>query len=365
MDMVASDRKPAATRRILPGVVVVLVLGCFLPACSAEDKKAGPKADSKQEGSNQVLARVDGKPVTEAEVAREAADQYEQLEREYLQRKHEITDEQLRKVVQDRLLDAEAAARKESKEKLLADLKPAEVTDAEVTAFYEKNKARIPAGSNKDVVLQQIKGYLQQNSQKDARDKFIKTLEAKYKVDYLLEPMRVEVASNGFPAKGPANAPVTIVEFSDFQCPFCSRVTPTLQEVVTKYGNKVRLVFRQFPLPMHPNAAKAAEASLCANEQGKFWEMHDAMFKDQSGLAVEGLKTKAAGISGINAANFNSCLDSGKELPAVQSDLKAGNKAGVNGTPAMFVNGRFINGAVSADDISKVIDDELKRKGVS
>ncbi|HEV3457040.1 MAG TPA: thioredoxin domain-containing protein, partial [Thermoanaerobaculia bacterium] len=283
---------------------------------------------------------------------------------EYQQRRHEITDSQLKKIVQDRLLAAEAASRKVTKDQILAEIKPAEVSDADAEAFYEKNKAQMPPRP-KETLIPQIKTYLQQTGQQEAREKFMQTLEAKYKVDYLFEPLRVDVAAAGFPARGPASAPVTIVEFSDFQCPFCSRVTPTLEQVVSKYGSKVRLVFRQFPLPMHPNAAKAAEAALCANEQGKFWEMHDAMFKDQAGLAVDGLKTKAAGIAGLNAASFNSCLDSGKETPAVQGDMQAGSKAGVNGTPAMFVNGRFISGAVSTDDLSKVIDDELKRKGAS
>jgi protein-disulfide isomerase len=363
--MKTSDPKRAASRHLMPSVLaLVLALGFCLPACSVEDKKAGSKADSKKDDSAQVLARVNGKAITEGEVKAAAADQYDQLDHEYLQRKHELAEAQLKKMVQERLLEAEAAAHGVTKEKLLADVKPAEVTDADAEAFFEKNKAQMPPRP-KEQLLPQIKTYLQQAGQKEAQDKFYNSLEAKYKVDYLIEPMRVEVAASGYPAKGPASAPVTIVEFSDFQCPFCSRVTPTLEQVVSKYGNKLRLVFRQFPLPMHPNAAKAAEASLCANEQGKFWQMHDLMFKDQGGLSVEGLKSKAAGIAGINAASFNSCLDSGKQTPAVQSDVKAGSKAGVNGTPAMFINGRFINGAVSADDLSKVIDDELKRKGVS
>jgi protein-disulfide isomerase len=363
--MDASDRKQAASRRLIPSLLVLaLALGFCLPACSAEDKKGGQKAGTQKEDANQVVARINGKVITAGEVHAEAADQFDQLEREYLQRKHEITEAQLKKIVQDRLIDAEAAARGVSKDKVLAEIKPADVSDADAEAFYEKNKAQLPQAP-KDTLMPQIKMYLQKTGQQEAREKYFKTLEDKYKVDYLMEPMRVEVASSGFPARGPAAAPVTIVEFSDFQCPFCSRITPTLDAVVTKYGDKVRLVFRQFPLPMHPNAAKAAEAALCANEQGKFWEMHDAMFKDQAGLAVDGLKSKAAGIAGLNAASFNSCLDSGKETPAVQSDMKAGTKAGVNGTPAMFVNGRFISGVVSSDDLSKVIDEELKHKGAS
>jgi protein-disulfide isomerase len=155
---------------------------------------------------------------------------------------------------------------------------------------------------------------------------------------------------------------VTIVEFSDFQCPFCSRLLPTMEQVKQKYGDKVRIVFRQYPLPMHPNAQKAAEASLCANEQGKFWEMHDAMFKNQQELAVDNLKSKAAAL-GLKAETFNQCLDSGKYAAQIQGDIKAGSAVGVSGTPAMFINGRFISGAVPLEQITSVIDDELKRKG--
>ena len=163
------------------------------------------------------------------------------------------------------------------------------------------------------------------------------------------------------PSKGPANAPITIVEFSDFQCPFCSRVNPTLAQVREKYGDKVRIVFRQFPLSFHQQAQKAAEASLCAGDQGKFWELHDAMFADQQALGVDQLKTKAAGL-GVNAEQFNQCLDSGKHAATVQADLKDGSAAGVSGTPAMFINGRFLSGAQPLNEITKVIDDELARK---
>ncbi len=362
--MDASPRTRAISRQVVKGALALaLGVGCCLPACSAQSKNdAGGKSGAQD--SSQVLAKVNGKVVTAGDVNASAADQFDQLDHEYQQRRHDITEQELKKIVQQRLVDAEAAARGTTSEKLLADIKPAEVTDADAEAFYEKNKAQMPPRP-KEQLIPQIKQYLQAQGQQQARDKFYETLEAKYKVDYLLEPMRVEVAATG-PAKGgPAGAPVTIVEFSDFQCPFCGRVTPTLQEVVSKYGSKVRLVFRQFPLPMHSNAAKAAEAAECANDQGKFWEMHDAMFKDQGALAVDSLKTKAAAIPGINAAAFNSCLDSGKDQPLVQADMKAGNKAGVNGTPAMFINGRFISGAVSADELSKIIDDELKRKNVT
>jgi protein-disulfide isomerase len=338
---------------------LILALGFCLPACSATADKAADKKAAAAAGDGQVLALVNGKPITDADVRKSAADQFAQLEHEYETNKHQLLENQLDQAINDRLVDLEAAAKGVSKEQLLADIKAPDVTDAEVDAFYEQNKAQIPRP--KDQIAPQIKQYLQQKGQADARQKFFEGLQAKYKVEKKLEPMRTQVAATG-PAKGPATAPVTIVEFSDFQCPFCGRLIPTLEQVKQKYGDKVRIVFRQYPLPMHPNAQKAAEASLCANEQGKFWEMHDAMFKNQQELAVDNLKAKAAAL-GLKAEEFNSCLDSGKYTAQIQADVKDGSAVGVNGTPAMFVNGRFLSGAVPIEQLSSIIDDELKRKG--
>jgi protein-disulfide isomerase len=342
------------SKSLVPGLLVLsLALGAALPACAQK------KAESTTTGSNGVLAVVNGKNITEADLQKAAADQFQALEREYQQKKHELIESQLDVVIQDRLLEAEAAARGVTKEALLAEIKPAAVTDAEVDAFYEQNKAQIPRP--KEEVAGQIKNYLGQQAGQKAQQEFYSSLESKYKVDIKMEPIRVEVAATG-PAKGPANAPITIVEFSDFQCPFCSRVNPTLAQVREKYGDKVRIVFRQYPLPFHQQAAKAAEASLCANEQGKFWEMHDALFANQSALQVEQLKEQATKL-GLNAEQFNTCLDSSKHAATVQTDLKEGQAAGVNGTPAMFINGRFISGAVPFEQVAQVIDDELRRKG--
>jgi protein-disulfide isomerase len=341
-------------QHLIPGALILFfALGVWLPACSAQDKKMGAS------GSGQVLAVVDGKPLTEADVRKSAEEQFKALEREYQQNLHKLMEDSLQQAVNERLLEAEAAARKVTAEQLQAEIKPAPVTDADVDSFYEQNKAQIPRP--KEQVAAQIKSYLEQQGQQKARQEFFSSLADKYQVEYKLEPIRVEVAATG-PSKGPENAPITIVEFSDFQCPFCSRVNPTLEQVRSKYGDKVRIVFRQYPLPFHQQAQKAAEASLCAADQGKFWEMHDAMFANQQALGVDQLKAKATEL-GMNGEQFNQCLDSNKHAAAVQADMKDGSAAGVSGTPAMFINGRFISGAVPLEQITTVIDDELRRKG--
>ena len=345
-------RHTVGPRAIKAVLVLILALGVCLPACSAQDKK-----DTKG-----ALARVNGKDITEADVKTLAADQFTQLEKQYEQQKRELLEGALEQTIQDRLLDEEAKASGKSKEQILADLKPAPVSDADIDAFYEQNKAQIQPRT-KEQVGPQIKQYLEQQRQGELQQKFYADLRAKHKIQYLLEPNRVEVAATG-PAQGPASAPITIVEFSDFQCPYCARLIPTLDQVKEKYGDKVRIVFRQYPLNFHQHAQKAAEASLCANDQGKFWELHDAMFENQQALAVEQFKAKAVEL-GMNAEQFNACLDTNKYAAQVKTDFDEGSKAGVSGTPAIFINGRFLSGAQPLNEITKIIDDELQRKSAT
>lgn len=320
----------------------------------SQTQKTAPAAAS----GNEVVAKIDGTPITQADIMGKHKADFDSVDREYQQKRHQLLENYTNQTINDQLLDKEAAARGVSRDQVLGSLVVPPVTDADVDSFYEKNQAQI--GRPKEQIVDQIKAYLKQQNNARVQDVFFKELRAKYKVDMVLEPLRIDVAATG-PVRGAADAPVTIVEFSDFQCPFCSRLVPTLEQVMTKYGNQVKLVFRQYPLTIHPFAEKAAEASLCANDQGLFWKMHDAMFHDQQGLAVDGLKAKAVSI-GANADKFNQCLDSGQYAQAVRSDIDAGNSAGVSGTPALFVDGRFINGAVPLEDITKIIDDELQRK---
>lgn len=308
----------------------------------------------------EVLAEVGPIDITRAEVEASVASELQRLARE----RHELLERGVQQAVENALVELEAQARETSREELLeqvySDL--GEPTDEEIGQFYEQRKDRI--GRPKEQVEDQIRNYLRQQARQGAYREFVDELRERYDVTSYLEPMRVEVAASDAPAMGPPDAPVTIIEFSDFQCPYCQRLAPTLDRVAETYGDKVRLVFRQFPLPIHADARKAAEASLCAAEQDKFWEMHDAMFANIRALSVPELKQKAADM-GLDTEEFDSCLDSGRYQAQVEQDLQAGREAGVTGTPAMFINGRFISGAVPFESISRVIDDELERSGRS
>ena len=160
--------------------------------------------------------------------------------------------------------------------------------------------------------------------------------------------------------RGDFNAPITLVEFSDFECPFCERHYPTLNKILSDYKGKVRLVYKHFPLGFHPNAQKAAEASECADEQGKFWEYHDKIFENQSsGLSLDKFKQWAKDL-GLDTQRFNACLDSGKYAQKVQADYQEGLQKGVNGTPATFINGQLVSGALPYDSFKQIIDSILK-----
>jgi protein-disulfide isomerase len=236
---------------------------------------------------------------------------------------------------------------------------PLEPTEAEIATWYKENRKRT-GGRSLDQIRPKIVEYLRDERRNDAGEKLEQRLNQERNVTVNLQPYRVELNNEGAPSKGPAGAKVTLVEFSDFQCPFCSRFFPTLKQVEENFGDKVRIVYRQFPLTnIHPNAFKAAEASLCAHDQGKFWEMHDMMFQDQKRLTVKDLKA-FAGRLGLNQKKFDTCLDTGRYTEQVQEDLKEGNRVGVTGTPAVFVNGVVLEGgAAPYEVVAKAIEKEL------
>jgi protein-disulfide isomerase len=260
------------------------------------------------------------------------------------------------------LLEDEAADRGMSREELITELTGGKnlVTDEEIAEWYNQNQARVQNRPLEDVAPQ-IRNFLVRNRTEAVIQEHVKQLAEKRDIVYLLEPDRVDLSAEDSPSDGPADAPITVVEFSDFECGYCRRVVDTLDQVKENYGDQVRIVFRHFPLGSHPNAQKAAEASMCANDQGKFWPMHDLLFAEQSSLDVESLKKKADRL-GLERAAFVDCLDSSKYGEKVRSDMEAGKSAGVRGTPALFVNGISVpGGAVPYERLAAAIDDELMR----
>lgn len=270
-------------------------------------------------------------------------------------------------IIADALVEAAAAARGVTPDELLAEETAARVrpvTDAEAVAFFNANRNQMQ-GRPLEVMQSAIRNFLQDQQAADARQAFVAELRATGPaVAVFLNPPRQEIAlTEADPAIGNPDAAVTLVEFSDFECPFCAAAAPTLKQLRENYGDQIRLVWKDFPLTqIHPNAYRAAEAGHCAREQGGFWEFHDVLFANQQALDDASLKVHAAGI-GLDTAAFDACLDSSRYGDRVRTGMDMGTMLGVSATPTVFINGRAVSGAQPYEVFTAIIDEELARVG--
>jgi protein-disulfide isomerase len=347
-----------ALRQLLRSALLAAIAALiFWPivGAAATDRTPTRSASSSGGGSNTVLATIGDHPVTQGEVDSKVAVQLYDLRKQALD---EIIDNYL----------VERAAR-------MAGLKPDEyigrqirssiprVTDQEAEKFYGEHKAQIDAqtgGRSFSQIEPRLIAALQHQRDQSGQEQLIRELRAQNHVSVLLEAPHVSVASAGHPSNGTASAPVTIIEFSDFQCPFCRAAESTLKQVRQKYGDQVRLVYMDFPLGFHPHAMDAARAARCAADQDKFWQFHDALFLDQKKLDPDNLRQTAAKI-GLDRDKFNACFTSAQHDAGIRKDMAEGKSLGVTGTPTFFINGRELAGAQPPPKFDEVIDDELAR----
>jgi protein-disulfide isomerase len=263
------------------------------------------------------------------------------------------------------LLTEEAKKRSVSVEAVLeqeVNSKVLPVGDDEIEVFYKANRARIGGDLNK--VKKQIRDYLHNQKIEAQKALFFKSLRSNAKVVTYLKPppvFRTEISLAGEPFRGSEKAPVTIVKFEDFQCPFCKQIQPTVNALLSRYDGKVRLVHKDLPLEsLHPQARQAAEAARCAHEQGKFWEYHDKLYATAPKASADDLQSYAKDV-GLNAGSFDRCFASGKYKEVVQRDLNEGAQLGLTGTPTFFINGREISGNQPSEAFEGIIDEELAR----
>jgi protein-disulfide isomerase len=309
--------------------------------------------------AGEIAAVVDGSSITISELDDWIRDDLyrQEIAGNSPSQMHLLRTEGLRRMIEERVMEAEASRSNldpsQVLERELEALGP--ITDEEVESFYAERADRLK-GATLEELTPRIREYLQQKRASAA----VARLREQANVTVLLEPPRVAVEGDG-PSLGPAEAAVTIVEFSDFQCPFCERAIPVLKELRERYPNDVRVVYRHFPLDsIHPRARPAAEASLCAHDQGKFWPYHDKLFENPAALADDDLRRYATELE-LDADRFERCVAERPHREAVEADAAAASEAGVNGTPAFFVNGIFIEGAQPASAFIELIDAELVR----
>ncbi len=305
-----------------------------------------------------VFATVNGKNITSGDVE----DSLRPLVFDVQEQVYTLRKRDLDLKINDILLEAEAQKRKLTTRALLdqeISSKPSIVTEADAQKFYNENKERINADFAQ--VKYQIIEFLEDQAKQKASADFAGRLRAAAAIQtFLIEPVSpvYEIATDDQPAKGAASATVTIVEFTDYQCPSCAQMHPVLERIMSEMSDRVRLVVRDYPLAQHANAFKAAEAAEAAREQGKYWEYTALLFRNQSALEVTNLKQYATAL-GLDRARFDAALDGGKFVGHVRRDILDGEKLGVSGTPSLFVNGRRVSNA-TYESLKAAIETALK-----
>ena len=303
-----------------------------------------------------VVATIKGEKLTAADVE----DSLVPLIFDVQEQVYKLRKDELELSINDTLLAQEAQKRQITTNALLdAEVKPKPVTDEQVQAFYDQNKERVSGDftQTKDAIRQ----YLEQIQVRQAERTFVEKLRAAATIQSFLvapESPVFAISTTDQPSLGKADAPVTIVAFTDYQCPSCAAMHPELERLVKEYGDKVRLVTRDFPLSQHAEAFKAAEAAEAARDQGKYWEYIQILLRNQSALTVDKLKGYASELA-LDRTKFDSALDSGKFAESVQRDIDDGMKLGINGTPAIFINGRRVS-AKGYDELKSIVDAAFK-----
>jgi protein-disulfide isomerase len=339
----------------LPAACALALLVLGSAAC-----QAGPSARAATPAqSPSIVAQGSGVSITAADLDKAAEGRLSRLR----QQEYEVKKEVLDQLIGEALMAKEAKARgiavdelvkKEVQEKVPPPTKEA------VDTVYEQYKTQL-RGQTREQAGPQIEKFIHERDTSLRREAFRRELIDKAGVKVALEAPRTEVpVPANAPAMGPANAPITIVAFTDYQCPYCHRAQNTMDQILTQYAGKVRLVHRDFPLEGHAQAFPAARAAWCAGEQGKFWEYYKSLMSVSGDMAEADLLSRAEGLK-LDSAAFKACSASDRHDAAIREGADTGARLGVTGTPGYFINGRMLTGAQPIEQFQQVIDAELSR----
>lgn len=326
--------------------LVRLALGLLLSALATQT------CDS-QNGGGGVVAEVNGYKVTLAELEQKQSPKLLDVRYQYYRAQREALDQ----FIDDYLLEMRARQEHLSVEELLKrdlDSQIKDPSEEQLKLLYEAVQTDQPFPAVRDKIVDSIR----QSRRNKARATYVKMLRSTASVRIMLAPPGAEVALDDAPTRGPRDALVRLIEFADYECPYCQKIQPELKNLQQEFGNKLMFAFKDFPLPMHPRAQKAAEAARCAAVQGKFWDFQDALFSNNKRLDIAQLKQHARALK-LDAERFDQCLDSGQQAAAVQKDLAQAQRLGLTGTPSFFINGHFISGAVDYNTLREVVQQQL------
>jgi len=334
-------------------ISIVALLGLLLlGACPKGENKEASKGTA-SEDPNTVVATYEGGTITAKELD-------DATKREVAELKKEAID----RILQNRWLGPKAKAAGKPVQAFMQEevmKRVTEPSDAEIKAYYDQAKAQDPnVPPLNDAIKAQIAQGIKRQRFPMLVQEYMASVRNEAKLKVTLAPPRYDIKPSGT-SKGPKDAPITLIAVSDYECPYCGKAEETIKEVLKAYPEKIKLVFNDFPLFFHKHAQKAAEAAHCAEDQGKYWEMHDKLFGNQKALEVEQLKGYAKDL-GLDTVKFNTCLDSGIKAKMIQDSVVAGEAHGINSTPMFFLNGLLVEGAQPLSAFKEIIDRELAKK---
>ncbi|HUB02579.1 MAG TPA: thioredoxin domain-containing protein [Terriglobales bacterium] len=302
--------------------------------------------------NSSVVAEIDGQKVTVDELEQKEAGKLLQAKYKYYLAERDA----LEQLINDDLLELQAKKEGITVDELLKHHITSNIpepTEDQLRFYYEGVQTDESYESARPHIIDTVHSL----RAKKAKDAYLADLRSQYGVVVELSQPSAQVDVADAPRLGSEKAPVQIIEFADYECPYCQKVSPDLVKLRDQFGNQVSLVYKDFPLPMHPLAAKAAEAARCAGEQGKFWEYHDALFQTKR-LQASDLKEQAKTLK-LDTAKFDQCLDSGVEAAVVKKDSQEGLRLGLQGTPSFFINGHFMSGAIGYSKLRETVMEEL------
>lgn len=323
--------------------VVVVALSAIMGVAKAQD--------------SEVVSEIKGEKITRAQLHQQESGALLQARYDFYKAEQKALDE----LIARRLLEDEAGRQHLSVDELLkreVDSKVRDLTEEQLHTVYDV----IAPKESFEAMRAKIQDSVHAQKVQKARIAYIDSLREKAHVLILLAPPSADFVVGDAARLGPATAPVQLVEFGDFECPYCIKVHPELQKLKAEFGDRLSLVFKNFPLPMHAHAEKAAEAARCAGVQDKFWPYHDRLFSSKQ-IDVPQLKQFATDL-GLDVAKFDSCLDSGQQAAAVQKDVAEAQKIGLSATPSFFLNGHFFTGALEYEDLRRMVLRELSTEQI-
>jgi protein-disulfide isomerase len=335
---------------------VSIIVSLFLALSSLADGEA--KGDNGPSRGSLVLVEVDGAKISLADFEAKHPTALFPARNAFYQAERKALDEFVDEYLLERQAEREHVTVEQLLERHVKSVVAKDPSEDSLRVYYEGLDATQPYEALRDQILAKIR--LSRFTK--AKDAYLKTLRKDAKITIRFDAPRAAISLKDTPIRGQRDAPVMIVEYADYECPFCQQIEPTLDKLQAQYGEKLALAFKDLPLPMHSQAPKAAEAAHCAGVQGKFWEYHDLLFSSKQ-LEPARLKDDARALH-LDTQKFDKCLDSGEQADVVKAQFLEGREVLLlEGTPSYYINGRYFTGGLTYEQLRTVIDEELAARG--